>query len=179
MKLAALRDFLVLSLAFTSLHTSLYASASRSLTPLPSGSTVDCPYYDAWSVVFLFMVATSAAASLNASTRGWDVHARWLWSVDAVGLVPGIYWQVATRPAYLGMGGLTHSWERCGYEAVPAAHTLLMLGDLLTYGMLLRACMTTGFGRRAFPTGVVVSAVFAISGLQYWFAAQFRANLGA
>lgn len=177
----AMRDFAIFALCFSSLHTALYAYAARDEEPavLPAGATVHCPYFDAWSIVFLALVLASSSVSLSAFARGWDNCERWTWVVDGLGILPGILWQISTRPAAYGMGGLVAEWEQCSYEHVPIAQIFRMLGEWLTYGMLLRLTQSAGFGRQLVPSFVVIAGAVVLSGFMYVLASLFRDVLSA
>lgn len=178
--LCAMRDFLIFALSASSLHTALYATAAREMDAhlLPAASSVGCPYFDAWSVVFLAGVTAGSGASLVAFTRGWESSGRWTWAVDLLGMVPGMLWMVSTRAAAYGMGGLTTAWDHCSEEHVPAALVLSMLGGWLTYGTILRLCtMDIGFGTRPLPTCAVALGSVALTALQYVIAWLFRERL--
>ena len=177
----AMRDFLIVALCASSLHTALFAWSARDepASVLPPDTTVACPYYDGWSVAFLALTLTSSATSLYAFANGWDNCERWTWGVDAVGVIPGILWQVSTRPAAYGVGGLPLAWDHCSYEHVPGAQVFHMLGEWLTYGTLLRLTHSAGFGVRLFPTTVILLTAFSTSGLMYVIAALFREHMTA
>ena len=118
-----MRDFLIFALSFSCMHTTMFALSAREevLSSLPTRTTIYCPYFDWWSFLFLLLILATSGVSLYAFARGWDACNRWTWIVDASGVLPGILWQISTRPASYGMGGLTHAWDYCSYEHTPSA----------------------------------------------------------
>ena len=176
-----MRDFLVFALCFSSLHTTMFSLSARGEAPtsLPPETTIDCPYFDWWSLLCLLLICSTSGLSLYASAKGWDTCDRWTWVVDASGLLPGILWQISTRPASYGVGGLTLSWDKCSYEHVPAAQVFRMLGEWLTYGALLRLTQSAGFGTRFVPSLVIVSLAVVLSGLMYILSSFLRESLAA
>lgn len=174
--ICAMRDFLIFILCFSSLHTTIFAVSARgeSANLLPRDTTVHCPYFDSWSLLFLTLILASSGLSLTAFMKGWNTCNRWTWVVDATGIVPGILWQISTRPAAYGVGGLTLAWDQCSYEHVPAAQLFRMLGEWLTYGTLLRLTQSAGFGTRLIPSIVIVSVAIVSSGVMYIMSSYFR-----
>ena len=51
-----------------------------------------------------------------------------------------------------------------------------MLGEWLTYGMLVRLTLSAGFGTRLLPSFVIKSAAVVLSGLMCMCASIFRDN---
>ena len=171
-----MRDFLIFALCFSSLHTTMFALNAREedAAALPPNTSIHCPYYDWWSFLFLMLIMGTSGLSLYASVKGWGSCERWTWVVDATGILPGILWQISTRPASYGVGALTHEWDYCGYEHNPSAQLFRMLGEWLTYGALLRLTQSAGFGTRLFPTLVILFLAVALSGAMYVLAAVMR-----
>jgi hypothetical protein len=171
-----MRDFLIFILCFSSLHTTLFALNARELDPaaLPPRTSIHCPYYDWWSLLFLLLIFGTSGLSLYASVKGWGSCERWTWVVDATGILPGILWQISTRPASYGVGGLTHDWDYCGYEHNPSAQLFRMLGEWLTYGAILRLTQSADFGTHLLPTVVIVFLAIVLSGAMYVLAAVMR-----
>lgn len=171
-----MRDFVIFALSFSSLHTTVFALSARgeSAAVLPEHTTVHCPYFDAWSLLFLLLVFSTSGVSLYASAKGWDTCSRWTWAVDASGVLPGMLWQISTRPSSYGMGSLPLAWDFCSHEHVPAAQLFRMLGEWLTYGSLLRLTQSAGFGTRLAPSILIVSIAAALSGVMYALAILMR-----
>lgn len=174
--ICTMRDFLIFALCFSSLHTTMFALNARSESPsvLPAQTTIHCPYFDWWSFVFLLLIFATSGVSLYAYVKEWGTCNRWTWIVDASGILPGILWQISTRPASYGVGGLTHAWDFCSYEHAPSAQLFRMLGEWLTYGAVLRLTQSADFGTRLLPTMVVLLISIALSGAMYILASMLR-----
>lgn len=190
----AMRDFLIFAMATTSLHQMLnvasegsaYAgtdeSASRSR--LHGCEVFTSPF----SFACLALVILTSARSLYVYSNGGINHARWTWAVDAAGLVPGIYFQITTRPiAWWGAysqcvleGDATYVdaalefHQQCSLETSPTAFCLFLLSEWLLYGTLLRLTVSAQFGQNVTNTTLIILCTLGVAGVQYWVANAMR-----
>lgn len=169
--LCNMRDFSLLALSFSCLHAALFASAARSDA---TDAVAACPIFDAAMVVGMGLVLVSSATSLYASLHAWPNYKSCSLAVDVVGLVPGTVAMVLTQPARLGMGSLPEHLQHCSHEALPIALTYRMVGELLTYGSVVRLTYALGLGKGVMSTLFVICATFAMSGFSYIVAGVAR-----
>lgn len=177
----AMRDFLLLCLSFTGLNMVLNVMSEGGL-----GDGADmyshmhaCPLFrDPWTFIFLLAVFSSSATSLMAFTRGWGNCERWTWGVDAMGIIPGLYFQMYTKPHTWWGSGHCLDNAMCTVEASPLAFALFILGEWLVYGTIVRLILSAGFGVRMLPTGIIVSLGFVLSGFQYMISGMIREASG-
>ena len=81
---------------------------------------------------------------------------------DVVGLVPGIWFQIVTKPEGFFAGVPV---EGCDMRSSGYAMALWLLGEMLTFGAGLRLARAWGFGQKAWPTLAIVLAAIGLQAL--------------
>ena len=151
--LCAMRDFLLMTLSFSALHTGFNV--------LVSGAD-PCPYERWYSFAGIVLVFGASSSSLATYAAGWPSCYRVAWSVDALGLLPGIFWQITTKPdgwfAAVPVAG-------CSVSETPTALLYWILGEWLTFGVVLRACLLFGFGVRPTNTLLILAGAALLAAL--------------
>tara|TARA_B100000683_G_scaffold67049_2_gene65825 strand:+ start:624 stop:1238 length:615 start_codon:yes stop_codon:yes gene_type:complete len=186
----AMRDFLIFSLSVTSLHQILNVMSEPDCAADDSylcSHASRCPLLiGPMSAFFLFVVVVSSASSLSAFGNGWSNCNRWTWGVDALGVIPGVYWQIVTRPVQWSGAASTCVVDdfasatrnaMCTVEGSPLAFALFLLSEWLVYGTLLRLVISAGFGRAFLPTAIIISLAFVIVFGQMLVSGWMRAGL--
>lgn len=145
--LSAFKSYLILVLSFSGAHIGLNMLAS---TTEPR-----CAYDSGFGFALLAITFTTQAVGLALDQTRWAS-----WAVDAIGLVPGIYLQLVTKPRGGWFGAIPQ--ENCSMRESGYAMALWTLGELLTFGAGLRVAVAVDFGRNAFNTGVFILAAFVL-----------------
>lgn len=146
------RQFAILALAFTAAHVGVNVLAVEVQTTL-------CPY-DRWygllpTAVVLGTYGTAMWTRVHEFPRAQAFE----WAADVIGIVPGIWWQITTKP---------DGWfasvpvEHCSLRDSGYAMALWLLGELLTFGAAVNIAAAVNFGRNQLNTVVVVLAAVAL-----------------
>lgn len=158
--LCAMRDFMLVAISFSALHIGVNL--------LATGDDL-CPYARWYSLAGVGAVLSSSATSLVAYSAGWPNCGRVAWSVDGLGLLPGIFWQITTKPdgwfAAVPVAG-------CSVLESPVAVLFWVLGEWLTFGVVLRACAFFSFAPR--PTVLVLAGAAFLAATTSIFAMGLR-----
>lgn len=149
-RLLTARESAVLALSFSAVHVGTNVLADDSVAPR-------CPYDEAWGLVASVGTFLLFALVAWAEAHAWRPHWRLPHVRDVVGLVPGIWFQITTKPAAFFASVPV---EGCDMRSSGYAMALWILGEMLTFGAGLRLATAWGFGRRAWPTvAIVLSAI--------------------
>ena len=196
----ALRDFLLFTLSISSFHQTLHIISEPGAITASHSSMFMCPIMQsALTPIFLLLVVVTSGGSLAAYSRGWSNCNRVSWGVDAVGLIPGMFFQVMTRPQqWMSSAHCEYSptcpphscaaanqtlpypleLQLCTVEHSPLANSMFMLGEWLVYGTMLRLVLSADFGRRFVPSLIVISQAVVVTGGMYYVAAILREHMG-
>lgn len=155
--LVAGRDGAVLTLSFSAVHVGLNVLSTDDVAPR-------CPYDELGG--FLMSLGTFLLFAFAALAPLWPPARRFQTSIphvrDAIGIVPGIWFQITTKPDGFFAGVPV---ESCDMRASGYAMALWILGEMLTFGAALRLGQAWGFGRRLAPTVGIVLGALALQGL--------------
>lgn len=150
------REFAVLTLSSSALHVGL--------NQLAIGDT-SCPYDEPLSVVLMLGVFLAFVFA------AWQRRPHVDLARDVLALVPGIWFQITTKPPgfYAGV-----PVEGCDMRSSGYAQALWLLGELLTFGATVPLARAAGFGRTWAATATVIAAAFALQALTGVAAAELR-----
>lgn len=116
----------------------------------------DSPF--GFSLILSTFIAQAIGLTFASYESPYALAASWI--VDALGLAPGIYLQMVTKP-YGGWFGSVPS-NSCSMRESGYAMALWIVGELLTFGAGLRVAVAVDFGRNVFNTIIVIVAAFTL-----------------
>lgn len=166
--MCAMRDFLLITLSFNAFHVTLNVMAEDEDTV---SSISQCPFVKWYSSILLLCLLTCSITSLAAYARGWSNCSRVTWAVDCVGVLPGIFWIVTTKP---------YGWfaaanvPGCSIAETPLALVFWLIGEWLTWGTITRLVISTQFGVDMLNTLIVILGAGLLSALNFIMAMFLR-----
>lgn len=156
----SMRDAMVLTLSFSAAHIGVNMLTTDARP---------CPYDDVGGLVasvgtFLLFALTAWGTNTDYATEYAGVNTRMIlpYVRDAIGIIPGAWFQISTKPAGFDAGVPVTG---CDMRSSGYAMALWILGELLTFGSAIHIGRALGFGRRLFPTVAVVVAAIALQAL--------------
>ena len=156
--LVTARDGAVLTLSFSAVHIGVNV--------LADGVAPRCPYDGVGGLVASVGTFLLFAFVAWAEARGWGIdgtgsrtRALLPYVRDAVGLVPGVWFQITSKPEgfYAGV-----PVEGCDMRSSGYAMALWILGEMLTFGAALRLGRAWEFGTKLWPTLWILAAAVAL-----------------
>ena len=158
--LVTARDGAVLTLSFSAVHIGVNVLADGDVAPR-------CPYDGVGGLVASVGTFLLFAFVAWAEARGWPgegvtrsrVRRLLPYVRDAVGLVPGVWFQITTKPQgfYAGV-----PVEGCDMRSSGYAMALWILGEMLTFGAALRLGRVWEFGTKLWPTLWILAGAVAL-----------------
>ena len=146
------RYFAVLTLSFSVVHVGINEAASGS---------DECFYDGAFGLgMSVSTFVLFAFCALYKFREEWRERALLL--RDAIGIVPGIWFQITVKPEtyFAAVPSLGCDMRSSGY-----AMAMWLLGEILTFGAAVRLLPRLGFGARFAPTMVLGAIMAAMVGI--------------
>lgn len=166
--ICAMRDFLLVTLSFSAsnLILNVLSEDENTISYLSA-----CPYLQWYSFLFTLSVLGCSLTGLVAYARNWSNCSRVTWAVDCVGVLPGLFWIATTKPygwyAAVNVPG-------CSVKETPISIVFWIIGEWLTWGSIVRLCVSADFGKNILNTLIVLFYTLFLSALSYVMSGWLR-----